>query len=95
MAVVISRLSLEIFTKYSAVKTELEMEEENLWGLFSVHNKRGLGLVASGVAGWVGKLKIFEKKKKCVIIGPGVGRTFFILCETGMSFLGGRGGATL
>lgn len=63
MAVVISRLSLEIFTKYSAVKTELEIEEEeNLWGLFSVHNKRGLGLVASGVAGWVGKLKIFEKK---------------------------------
>lgn len=61
----ISRLSLEIFTKYSAVKTELEMEEENLWGLFSVHNKRGLGLVASGVAGWVGKLKIFEKKKVC------------------------------
>lgn len=64
MTVVISRLSLEIFTKYSAVKTELEMEkEENLWGLFSVRNKRGLGLVASGVAGWVGKSKIFEKKK--------------------------------
>lgn len=56
MTVVISRLSLEIFTKYSAVKTELEIEkEENLWGLFSVRNKRGLGLVASGVAGWVGK----------------------------------------
>lgn len=28
---------------------------------------------ASGVAGWVGKSKIFEKKKMCVIIGPGVG----------------------
>lgn len=79
MAVVISRLSLEIFTKYSAVKTELEMEEENLWGLFSVHNKRGLGLVASGVAGWVGKLKIFEKKKVCNNRSRGWANIFYTL----------------
>lgn len=62
MALVVPNLSFEIYLKCPAFKTDIWIGDgDELGGFIFSPLQRGLDLGGEGVAGWVGKSKIFEK----------------------------------